>query len=94
MLRVFGDFTRVVWLCVCVCVVVCVCVRACQRADPRGGLFPMFLNPAHGSFIQSAYTLGARGDSLYEYLMKQFVQAGNKRGDRCVLASRFCDAVA
>lgn len=42
-------------------------------------LAPMFISPDTGQFMQGAtITLGARGDSYYEYLLKQWVQSGKK----------------
>jgi len=41
------------------------------------GLVPIFINANTGQFRQySTITLGARGDSYYEYLLKQWVQTG------------------
>lgn len=43
------------------------------------GLVPIFINPNTGQF--HTYTdikLGARGDSYYEYLLKQWIQTGKK----------------
>jgi len=41
------------------------------------GLVPIFINANTGNFRQySTITLGARGDSYYEYLLKQWVQTG------------------
>lgn len=43
------------------------------------GLVPMFINTNSGRFSQQgAYTLGARADSYYEYLLKQWIQGGRK----------------
>lgn len=39
-------------------------------------LVPMFINPTNGRFSPSTITLGARGDSYYEYLLKQYLQTG------------------
>jgi mannosyl-oligosaccharide alpha-1,2-mannosidase len=40
------------------------------------GLVPIFVNPATGKFTASSrVTLGARGDSYYEYLLKQWIQS-------------------
>ena len=42
-------------------------------------LAPMFISPDSGEFQQGAtITLGARGDSYYEYLIKQWIQSGKK----------------
>ena len=39
----------------------------------------MFISPDSGEFQQGAtITLGARGDSYYEYLIKQWIQSGKK----------------
>ncbi|XP_034397060.1 mannosidase, alpha, class 1B, member 1b isoform X3 [Cyclopterus lumpus] len=41
------------------------------------GLVPMFINTNNGQFThQGIYTLGARADSYYEYLLKQWIQGG------------------
>ncbi|XP_047237884.1 mannosidase, alpha, class 1B, member 1b isoform X3 [Girardinichthys multiradiatus] len=43
------------------------------------GLVPMFINTNSGQFShQGIYTLGARADSYYEYLLKQWIQGGKK----------------
>lgn len=44
--------------------------------EPHDGLWPMFIHPDSGAFTSSTITLGARGDSLYEYLIKQPLLAG------------------
>ncbi|KAH9854342.1 glycoside hydrolase [Lenzites betulinus] len=38
------------------------------------GLASIFMNPEDGRFVMSAIRLGSRGDSYYEYLLKQYVQ--------------------
>ncbi|XP_055017884.1 mannosidase, alpha, class 1B, member 1b isoform X2 [Boleophthalmus pectinirostris] len=43
------------------------------------GLVPMFINTNSGQFThQGTFTLGARADSYYEYLLKQWLQGGKK----------------
>lgn len=43
----------------------------------RAGLVPIFVNADTGKFRPAAtITLGARGDSYYEYLLKQWLQSG------------------
>jgi mannosyl-oligosaccharide alpha-1,2-mannosidase len=43
------------------------------------GLVPININPSTGNFRStSVITLGARGDSYYEYLLKQWIQTGKK----------------
>ena len=57
-------------------------MRVLQGTRPIDGLFPMFIDPESGMLMQSTVTLGARGDSLYEYLLKQFLIAGNRRHEK------------
>lgn len=39
------------------------------------GLVPIYVSTRNGHFDRSQITLGARGDSYYEYLLKQWLQA-------------------
>ena len=50
-------------------------VAALPKQD---GLAPMFLDYRSGQFLSSRITLGARGDSYYEYLVKQYVVTGKE----------------
>jgi mannosyl-oligosaccharide alpha-1,2-mannosidase len=43
----------------------------------RSGLLPTFWNPTNGEPSNSHLTYGARGDSYYEYLLKQWIQSGH-----------------
>jgi len=38
------------------------------------GLASIFINPEDGKFVMSDIRLGSRGDSYYEYLLKQYLQ--------------------
>jgi len=49
-------------------------VDALHKAD---GLAPIYISPKTGKFSGSRITLGARGDSYYEYLLKEWVQSGH-----------------
>ena len=40
------------------------------------GLVPIFINPQTGHLRSTTITLGARGDSYYEYMLKQWIQTG------------------
>ena len=52
-----------------------------QVLEPEDSLYPMFISPETGLFLGGGViTLGARGDSLYEYLLKQFLLAGGGAG--------------
>ncbi|KAK2059379.1 family 47 glycosyl hydrolase [Colletotrichum caudatum] len=42
----------------------------------EGGLVPIFVHPDHGRFTTREIRLGSRGDSYYEYLIKQYLQTG------------------
>lgn len=41
---------------------------------PSLGILPIFLSPETGQFYVSDIRLGSRGDSYYEYLVKQYLQ--------------------
>lgn len=45
------------------------------------GLVPMFISTNTGRFVGNTLTLGARVDSYYEYLLKQWLQLGAKYDD-------------
>ncbi|GAU95332.1 hypothetical protein RvY_06966 [Ramazzottius varieornatus] len=52
-----------------------------HKLPKKDGLVPIFINAVTGHFRQSAViSFGARGDSYYEYLLKQWLQDG-KRSD-------------
>ena len=40
------------------------------------GLVPQFVSPKTGDLKPGILTLGARADSYYEYLLKQWLQSG------------------
>ncbi|CAG8458925.1 395_t:CDS:10 [Ambispora leptoticha] len=42
--------------------------------DKLDGLVPIYISPSTGNFQGQKITLGARGDSYYEYLLKQYLQ--------------------
>ncbi|KAI0297605.1 glycoside hydrolase [Multifurca ochricompacta] len=44
------------------------------------GLASIFMDPREGRFVTSAIRLGSRGDSYYEYLLKQFIQTDRTEG--------------
>ncbi|GMF48684.1 unnamed protein product [[Candida] boidinii] len=43
---------------------------------PTDGLVPTYIFPGDAKFKNSIYKLGARADSYYEYLLKQYLQTG------------------
>ncbi|XP_055322080.1 endoplasmic reticulum mannosyl-oligosaccharide 1,2-alpha-mannosidase isoform X2 [Sitodiplosis mosellana] len=53
-----------------------------HNLEKKNGLVPIFINANTGMFRNFAtISLGARGDSYYEYLLKQWVQTGKKTND-------------
>uniref|UniRef100_A0A2P2I595 alpha-1,2-Mannosidase n=2 Tax=Hirondellea gigas TaxID=1518452 RepID=A0A2P2I595_9CRUS len=47
-----------------------------NKLEKPGGLYPNYLNPKTGKWGQHHSSLGALGDSFYEYLIKSWVQSG------------------
>lgn len=45
---------------------------------PIDGLVPTYIFPGDAKFKNSVYKLGARADSYYEYLLKQYLQTGEE----------------
>ncbi|OAA59011.1 mannosyl-oligosaccharide alpha-1,2-mannosidase [Niveomyces insectorum RCEF 264] len=45
---------------------------------PFDGLVPIFISPTTGSFMGQNIRLGSRGDSYYEYLIKQYLQTNRQ----------------
>ena len=43
------------------------------------GLAPIYVDPATGALAGGLMTLGARGDSFYEYLLKQWLLGGKRQ---------------
>ncbi|XP_054726553.1 endoplasmic reticulum mannosyl-oligosaccharide 1,2-alpha-mannosidase [Anastrepha obliqua] len=54
--------------------------------EKTSGLVPIFINANTGTFRNYAtISLGARGDSYYEYLLKQWLQTGRKPDDFLIM---------
>ncbi|TCD70096.1 mannosyl-oligosaccharide alpha-1,2-mannosidase [Steccherinum ochraceum] len=49
-------------------------MKMIKGAHLTTGLASIFMNPEDGRFVLSAIRLGSRGDSYYEYLLKQYIQ--------------------
>lgn len=49
-----------------------------SKMHPDHGLFPIKVSIEDGGFAESQITLGALGDSFYEYLLKIWLQGGKK----------------
>jgi hypothetical protein len=53
-----------------------------HKLEKKNGLAPVYISAKTGEFRRYAtITLGARGDSYYEYLLKQWIQTGKKKND-------------
>lgn len=50
--------------------------QAIHNLDKTNGLVPIYISTTTGRFMGRTITLGARGDSYYEYLLKQWIQTG------------------
>lgn len=49
-------------------------IRNVLEATPkRNGLYPNYLSPETGEFVSDDVSLGAMGDSFYEYLVKEWI---------------------
>lgn len=60
-----------------------------HNLEKKNGLVPIFINANTGQFRNFAtISLGARGDSYYEYLVKQWIQTGKKTNDLYVHINR------
>ena len=44
----------------------------------KDNLVPLFINAETGQFRPGTLTMGARADTYYEYLLKQWIQSGKK----------------
>ncbi|EXJ96387.1 mannosyl-oligosaccharide alpha-1,2-mannosidase [Capronia coronata CBS 617.96] len=51
-------------------------LKVIDQQKREDGLVPIFIYPANGEFRGDNIRLGSRGDSYYEYLIKQYLQTG------------------
>ena len=51
-----------------------------KRIDrkPMGGLYPIYVNPWTGEWGEKQFSMGAFGDSFYEYLLKSWIFSGRQ----------------
>lgn len=47
-----------------------------EKLERPDGLYPNYLNPRSGKWGQQHVSMGALGDSFYEYLLKSWIQSG------------------
>jgi mannosyl-oligosaccharide alpha-1,2-mannosidase len=53
-------------------------MKAVDDANAKDGLMPIFINPSTGLFTTPNIRIGSRGDSYYEYLIKQYLQTNKQ----------------
>lgn len=51
-----------------------------KKQSAEYGIAPIFISPDSGQFVASEIRLGSRGDSYYEYLLKQWLQTVSPGG--------------
>jgi len=51
-------------------------IKVIEEQQREDGLLPIYIYPATGAFRGENIRLGSRGDSYYEYLIKQYLQTG------------------
>ena len=52
-------------------------IEVIESQQKEDGLLPIYIYPATGEFRGDNIRLGSRGDSYYEYLIKQYLQSGS-----------------
>eukprot|EP00118_Oscarella_pearsei_P025969 m.309134 g.309134 ORF g.309134 m.309134 type:complete len:598 (+) comp45568_c0_seq1:60-1853(+) len=65
-----------------------------KQMDKPNGLYPIYLHPRTGRWGQQHLSLGAMGDSFYEYLIKAWLQSGKKDNVAREMYDETIDAVA
>ncbi|KAH3660005.1 hypothetical protein OGAPHI_007210 [Ogataea philodendri] len=50
-------------------------MQSLNEANPQDGLVPIYIQPDTATFQGKIIRLGSRGDSYYEYLLKQYIQS-------------------
>ncbi|XP_066586398.1 mannosyl-oligosaccharide 1,2-alpha-mannosidase IA-like [Prorops nasuta] len=52
--------------------------KVLKKLEKPNGLYPNYINPRTGKWGQHHMSLGALGDSFYEYLLKAWIQSGKE----------------
>ena len=63
------------------------------KLDRPDGLYPNYLNPKTGNWGQQHISIGALGDSFYEYLIKQWLQSDKQDDESRALYLNAMDSV-
>ncbi|KAI3324153.1 glycoside hydrolase family 47 protein [Xylariaceae sp. AK1471] len=53
-------------------------IKVLDDNGARDGLLPIFVHPETGGFTTAEIRIGSRGDSYYEYLIKQYIQTSRQ----------------
>lgn len=53
-------------------------MKVLDENKPQDGLVPIYIQPDTGKYQGKLIRLGSRGDSYYEYLLKQYLQTNNQ----------------
>ncbi|CAG2178448.1 unnamed protein product, partial [Oppiella nova] len=64
-----------------------------KQTKPHSGLYPNYVNPHNGQWGEDSVSLGALGDSFYEYLIKSWVQSNGTDPQALRLYNGAMDAV-
>merc|ERR1719503_457050 len=54
------------------------CFRTLEKNHPANGLMPLYVSVQTGSYTSNHVSLGAMGDSAFEYLIKTWILRGRK----------------
>ena len=60
---------------------------------PHGGLYPNYISLKTGQFGQAHISMGGRGDSFYEYLLKEWIQSGGEDMEARQMWDQAIDAI-
>lgn len=64
-----------------------------SKMEKPQGLFPNYLNPKTGRWGQHHMSMGALGDSFYEYLLKAWIQSGGEDSQALQMFTESAEAV-
>ncbi|KAI1292830.1 Mannosyl-oligosaccharide alpha-1,2-mannosidase IA [Halotydeus destructor] len=64
-----------------------------QSANKPNGLYPNYVNPKTGAWCQHHISVGALGDSFYEYLLKAWIQSGGRDMDARKMYDEALDSI-
>ncbi len=65
-----------------------------KDAPKPKGLYPNYINPRTGRFGQNHVSLGALGDSFYEYLLKAWLMSNRTDAEAMTMYSEAIEALS